>query len=169
MHVALQLSNALDENHDRIFQEAAKNNNTFSSMDSIGDFLDGHGITKTRFETLYQGDRVQRLVAQNNAKSREVRILGTPSLLVANKYVIHTNDPPVMMQTLHQIIKDIRSGNLPLPEEDPSDEELEQTAEETVVDDDEESASNDDTTVPEQPPIEDDSSDESSEQADSLE
>lgn len=169
MHVALQLSNALDQNHDRIFQEAVKNNNTFSSLDRISDFLDGHGITKTRFENLYQGDRVRGLVAQNVDKSREARILGTPSLLVANKYVIHPNDPPVMMQTLHQLIRDIREGNLPLPEDESSNEELDQTNEETLEDGDEQSESNDDATVPEQPPVENESDDESSEKADSLE
>lgn len=169
MHVALQLSNALDQNHDRIFQEAAKNNNTFSSLNRISDFLDGHGITKSRFENLYQGDRVRRLVAQNVEKSRDARILGTPSLLVANKYVIHPNDPPVMMQTLHQLIKDIREGNLPLPEEEPSIEESEQANEETVEEGEEQSESNDDATVPEQPPIESDSNDESSEETDSVE
>ncbi|MXZ55611.1 MAG: thioredoxin domain-containing protein [Gammaproteobacteria bacterium] len=169
MHVALQLSNALEQNHDRIFQEAVKNNNTFSSLNRISNFLDGHGITKARFENLYQGDRVRSLVAQNVDKSREARILGTPSLLVANKYVIHPNDPPVMMQTLHQLIRDIREGNLPLPEDESSNEELEQTNEETVEDGDEQSESNDDATVPEQPPVENESDDESSEEADSLE
>ena len=165
MHVALQLSNALDQNHDRIFLEAAKNNNTFNSLNRISDFLDGHGITKTRFENLYQGDRVRRLVAQNVEKSREARILGTPSLFVANKYVIHPNDPPVMMQTLHQLIRDIREGNLPVSEDESSNEDLEQTNEEA----DEESTSNDDATDPEQSPHENDSNDQSSEEADSLE
>lgn len=168
-HVALQLSNALDQNHDRIFQEAAKNNNTFTSMDRIGDFLDGHGITKTRFESLYQGDRVQRLVVQNNAKASEVRIRSTPSLFVANKYVIHDDDPPLMMQTLHQLIKDIRSGKLPLPENAPSEEELEPTNEETVEESDAESAQNNDAAVPEQPPVEVNSTDDSSDEADSPE
>lgn len=169
MHVTLQLSNALDQNHDRIFQEAAKNNNTFSSLNRISDFLDGHGITKSRFENLYQGDRVRRLVAQNVEKSRDARILGTPSLFVANKYVIHPNDPPVMMQTLHQLIKGIRDGSLPLPEEEESKEDMEQTNEETVEEGDETSESNDDATVPEQPPVETDTDDESSEEANSLE
>ena len=168
MHVALQLSNALDQNHDRIFQEAAKNNNTFSSLNRISAFLDGHGITKSRFENLYEGDRVRRLVAQNVEKSRDARILGTPSLFVANKYVIHPNDPPFMMQTLRQLIKDIREGNLPLPEEEPSNEESEQANEETVEEGEEKSESNNDVTVPEQPPIESDSNDESSEETDSV-
>ncbi|MYD45415.1 MAG: thioredoxin domain-containing protein [Gammaproteobacteria bacterium] len=168
MHVALQLSDALEENHDRIFQEATKENNTFSSLSRISEFLDGHGITKTRFENLYQGDRVRKLVEQNVQKSRDIGILGTPSLFVANKYLIHPNDPPVMMQTLNQLIRDIREGNLPLPEE-PSNEELEQKNEEAVEDDDEESASNNDATVPEQPPDENDSTRESSEEGDSPE
>lgn len=169
MHVALQLSDALEQNHDRIFQEAAKNNNTFNSLDRIGNFLDGHGITKTRFENLYQGDRVRRLVEQNDDKSQEVRIRRTPSLLVANKYVIHPNDPPAMMQTLNQLINDIRAGNLPLKEEAPSSEELEQNDEEAVEDIEEESASNNNATVPEQPPLENESNDESSGEADSPE
>lgn len=169
MHVALQLSGALDENHDRIFQEAAKNNNTFSSLNRISDFLDGHGITKTRFENLYQGDRVRGLVEQNKNKSLEVGILGTPSLLVANKYVIHPNEPPIMMQTLHQLINDIRAGNLPLPEEEPSNEELGQLNEETVEEDETESMTNDDAAAPEQPPAENESTDDASEEEDSLE
>ncbi len=165
MHVALQLSDALDQNHDRIFEEAAKNNNTFNSLNRISDFLDGHGITKTRFENLYQGDRVRRLVAQNVDRSREARILGTPSLFVANKYVIHPNDPPIMMQTLHQLINDIRAGNLPLPEEEPSNEDLEQTNDEV----DQESTTNDDVMDLEQPPAENESSEDTSEEGDSLE
>ena len=168
-HVVLQLSNALDQNHDRIFQEAAKNINTFDSMSRISDFVDGYGITKTRFENLYQGDRVQSLVAQNVAKSQEARILGTPSLLVANKYVVHPNEPPVMMQTLHQLIRDIREGVLPLPEEEALNEELVQSNEETVEDNDEQAESDDDATVLEQQEIENDSNDESSEETDSLE
>lgn len=119
MHVALQLSNAIDQNHDRIFQEAAKNNNSFNSLDKIADFLDGHGISKSQFENLYQGRRVQALVSRNTEKSAEIAIRGTPSLFVANKYVIHPNNTPaVMMQTLQQLLSDIRAGKLPLPEEE---------------------------------------------------
>jgi len=169
LHVALQLSDALDQNHDRIFQEAAKNNNTFNSLTRISDFLDGHGITKTRFENLYQGDRVRRLVEQNDDKLRRASILGTPSLLVANKYVIHPNEPPIMMQTLHQLINDIRAGNLPLPEEEPSNEDLGQLNEETVEEDETESMTNDDAAAPEQSPTENESSGNTSEEGDSLE
>ena len=169
MHVALQLGNALDQNHDRIFQEALKNNNTFNSLNRISDFLDGHGITKTRFENLYQGDRVERLVEQNDDKSKRASLLGTPSLLVANKYVIHPNEPPIMMQTLHQLINDIRAGNLPLPEEEPSNEDLGQLNEETVEEDETESMSNDGATAPEQPPAENESTDDASEEGDSPE
>ncbi|MXZ44602.1 MAG: thioredoxin domain-containing protein [Gammaproteobacteria bacterium] len=152
MHVALQLSDALDQNHDRIFEEAGKRNNTFASRDRIGDFLDGHGITKTRFENLYQGDRVRRLVDLNNQKVREIGILGTPTLFVANKYVIHPNDPPVMMQTLHQIIDDIRAGRLPVTEEEiTSDDELESTEEDGSVDEGEETTSNEDASVSDEP------------------
>lgn len=118
-HVALQLSNAIEQNHDRIFQEAAKNKNSFNSLDKIADFLDGHGISKSQFENLYQGRRVQALVSRNAEKSAELGLLGTPSLFVANKYVIHPNNTPaVMMQTLQQLLSDIRAGKLPLPEEE---------------------------------------------------
>lgn len=159
MHVALQLSDALDQNHDRIFEEAGKRNNTFASRDRIGDFLDGHGITKTRFENLYQGNRVRRLVDLNNQKAREIGILGTPTLFVANKYVIHPNDPPVMMQTLHQIIDDIRAGRLPLTEEEiTSDDELESNEEEASADEGEETTSNAEASVPDEPTEESDSS-----------
>lgn len=151
MHVALQLSGALDQNHDRIFLEAAKNNNTFSSMDKIGDFLDGHGITKARFVNLYQGNRVQQLVDRNNEIARELGILYTPSLFVANKYVLFRDDPPFMMQTLRQLIKDIRAGRLPLPEETaPFDADVEQTDEKVPVEEDMDSASHDPTVTPEQ-------------------
>ena len=167
MHVALQLSGALDQNHDRIFEEAAKNNNTFSSRDKIGDFLDGHGVTKTRFENLYQGDRVRKLVDLNNEKSAEIRLLGTPSLLVANKYVIHPSDPPVMMQTLHQLIKDIRAGKLPLPEEEnAADEDVEHSDENVPVEDAEESTSSENSVNPE---AERESADDSTEENDSIE
>lgn len=170
MHVALQLSDALDQNHDRIFQEAGKRTNTFASRDRIGDFLDGHGITKTRFENLYQGNRVRRLVDLNNQKAREIGILGTPTLFVANRYVIHPNDPPVMMQTLHQIIEDIRAGRLPLPEEEViSDNELESSVENASAGEGEETTSNEEAPVPEQPSDESDSSEDPPEEDDSVE
>lgn len=170
MHVALQLSGALDQNHDRIFQEAAKRNNTFDSRERIANFLDGHGITKTRFENLYQGSRVQKLVDLNHEKSTDARIRGTPSLLVANKYVIHWNEPPVMMQTLNQLIGDIRAGRLPEPEkEETSSGELESVDENIPAGEGEESTANEEAEVPEQPPVENDSADESTEDEDSVE
>ena len=170
MHVALQLADALDQNHDRIFQEAAKNNNSFSSRDKIGDFLDGHGITKTQFENLYQGDRVGKLVDLNNEKSVEIRLLGTPSLLVANKYVIHPGDPPAMMQTLQQLIKDIRAGKLPLPEEENAvDEDPEHSEEDALAEDQEESPSIEDSENLEQTTAEPESTKDSTEENDSIE
>ena len=171
MHVALQLSDALEQNHDRIFQEASKRNNTFSSRERIANFLDGHGITKTRFENLYQGSRVQKLVDLNHEKSVEVRILSTPTLFVANKYVIHPNNPPpVMMQTLNQLIRDIRAGRLPLPEEeDTAAGESESTDENTPAGEGEESTANEEAEVPEQPAEENDATNESTQDEDSVE
>lgn len=170
MHVALQLSDALDQNHDRIFQEAAKNNNSFSSLDKIGDFLDGHGITKSQLENLYQGRRVQALVTRNTEKSAEVGILGTPSLLVANKYVVHPNTPPVMMQTLQQLLNDIRAGKLPLPEEEEAlDSDLNQIDEDAPDEESEESTSSEDSSPPEQPNIEPASTEDTSNKLDSSE
>ena len=186
MHIALELSDALDQNHDRIFQEAAKTNNTFRSLDSISDFLDGYGISKARFENLYQGRRVQALVDRNINASTEARIRGTPSLLVANKYVVHPDEPAPMMQTLQQLIKNIRAGKLPLPEEEVTpdvEEEVTPEVEEEVtpgVEEDnadleaadekpEAAMSNDDEAIPDPPTAEDESADDSPAESDSAE
>ena len=170
MHIALELSDALDQNHDRIFQEAAKTNNTFRSLDSISDFLDGYGISKARFENLYQGRRVQALVDRNINASTEARIRGTPSLLVANKYVVHPDEPAPMMQTLQQLIKDIRAGKLPLPEEEEVTPEEEDNADLEAADEKAEATmSNDDEAIPDPPTAEDESADDSPAESDSAE
>lgn len=169
-HVALQLSNAIDQNHDRIFQEATKNKNSFNSLDKIGDFLDGHGITKSRFENLYQGRRVQALVSRNAEKSAEIGIRGTPSLLVANKYVIHFDTPLVMMQTLQQLLNDIRTGKLPLPEEEEApDSELNQFDEDAPDEQSAEPSSEEDSSSSEGPTIEPESTENTPENSDSSE
>ena len=170
LHVALQLGGALDQNHDRIFQEAEKDNNALGSLDSISSFVDGYGISKAQFENLYQGRRVQALVDRNVSKTADARIGGTPSLLVANKYVVRPNEPRIMMQTLQQLIKDIRAGKLPLPEEELATEtEAEQSEQDAPVED--ESVSNESEVAPEQSSAETevDSAENSPEESDSTE
>ncbi len=130
MHMALQLGDALDKNHDRIFTEIIQNEGTFLNLESMADFFDGHGIDKTRFSNLYQGERVKLLVEQSNLDARDHLVRAVPTLVVANKYVVYPNQTNErMIGTVNDIIRKIRDGSLPIPEEETASGETEELQE----------------------------------------
>lgn len=132
VHVALDQRGLVPQNSKRIFAEAERRPRTFNSIESISQFVDGHGIDADLFQRLYESNRVENVLNQNAQLARELRIERVPVLVVANRYVIPPKTlPRDTISTLREVIQKIRTGELSMDDTSPSEDA---SADESPVD-----------------------------------
>jgi thiol:disulfide interchange protein DsbA len=80
---------------------------------SIGDFVAKHGVDRAKFTDAYNSFSMQSRVARAKQMVRSYRINGTPTLVVAGKYVITGLQPEDTVRVLKEVIdiaRKARSG-----------------------------------------------------------
>ena len=87
-YLALEQTGALQRNHERLFRAIHDNGRRFATPAQVADFVDGNGVTREAFLTAYNSNAVKRKLARNESRQRKLAIASTPTLVVADKYVI---------------------------------------------------------------------------------
>ena len=93
-YYALQETNALAENHERIFKAIHDNGKQFLTADMIADFVNGHGVTRDAFLAAFNSPANARAVADASRRERSSRVNSVPLLTVADHYVINMDTVP---------------------------------------------------------------------------
>ena len=88
-YLALEQTGALERNHERLFRAIHDNGRRFATAAQVADFVEGNGLTREAFLTAYNSDAVTRILARNEGRQRKLAIASTPTLVVADKYVIN--------------------------------------------------------------------------------
>lgn len=87
-YLALEQTGALQRNHERLFRAIHDNGRRFATPGQVADFVDGNGVTREAFLAAYNSDAVKRKLARNEGRQRKLAIASTPTLVVADKYVV---------------------------------------------------------------------------------
>ncbi|MDP6377006.1 MAG: thiol:disulfide interchange protein DsbA/DsbL [Pseudomonadales bacterium] len=85
---ALEQTDALEHNHERIFRAIHDNGRVFDTPDAIGDYVDGYGITKNDFLHTLNSPDVRQALREDDRRQRTFKIDSTPSIVVAGKYLV---------------------------------------------------------------------------------
>lgn len=93
-YYALESTNALAENHDRIFKAIHDNAKQFLSPDMMADFVAGHGITREEFLRVYGSPATTRALAVGEQRARRSAATSVPSLMVADHYLVNMDSVP---------------------------------------------------------------------------
>jgi thiol:disulfide interchange protein DsbA len=88
-YLALEMTGALEENHERIFRAIHDSRRGFSSIDAVADFVDGQGVSREDFLRAVNASSVRRKLAQAETAQRPFGIASIPALVVADTYVIN--------------------------------------------------------------------------------
>lgn len=88
-YYALQASNALEANHDRIFRAIHDHGKQFVSPEMLAEFVDGHGVSSGDFLAKYNSPDVRRKAARAARLTREIGVAAVPTLVVADRYVVN--------------------------------------------------------------------------------
>lgn len=87
-YLTLEEAQVLEQNHGRIFRAIHDARRQFLTPEMVADYVDGRGITRDEFLRVFNSPNIRRAMARADAKQRELQISGTPTLVVAGKYVI---------------------------------------------------------------------------------
>jgi protein dithiol oxidoreductase (disulfide-forming) len=93
-YFALQSTNALEQNHNRLFTAIHDNGKQFLSPEMIADFVAGHGVTRDAFLRAYSSPATARAVADATQRERRSKATGVPTLMVADHYMVNLNSVP---------------------------------------------------------------------------
>lgn len=110
---ALESMGQLDKLHDALYRAWNVDNIELFDEASIGDFVAKKGVDRTKFSAAYNSFSMQSRVARAKQMVRSYRINGTPTLVVAGKYVITGLQPDDTIRVLQEVIdiaRKARSG-----------------------------------------------------------
>lgn len=93
-YYALQATNALEANHERIFKAIHDNGKQFLTADMIADFVNDHGVTRDAFLAAFNSPTTAHAVAEASRRERASRINSVPSVTVADHYAINMDAVP---------------------------------------------------------------------------
>jgi protein dithiol oxidoreductase (disulfide-forming) len=93
-YFALRDTNALEENHERIFKAIHDNGKQFATADSIAEFVDGHGITRDEFLKAFNSEAVVREISDASKRERSLHVNSVPTVDVADHYTINMDTVP---------------------------------------------------------------------------
>ncbi len=87
-YYSLQLMDAVEKYHTKIFDEIHKNKKRLDRLDTITAFLVKQGINKEEFMGVYNSFSVDNLVRKAIKKLQGYKISGVPAMAVNGKYLV---------------------------------------------------------------------------------
>lgn len=93
-YFALEGTDALEENHERIFKAIHDNAKQFATLEMVADLVKDHGITRDEFLMAANSPDTGRSVAEASRRERALRINSVPMLTVADRYTIDMDAVP---------------------------------------------------------------------------
>lgn len=93
---------------DAIYQAIHVNNANLYDLNSIADFVAKRGVDRAKFSAAYNSFSMQSKVTRAKQMIRSYGIMGTPTLVVAGKYVITGLSPEDMIRTLNEVVAKVR-------------------------------------------------------------
>lgn len=87
-YLALEATNALEPNHERLFRAIHDSKRQFHSAEMLADFVDGKGVSREEFLTAFNSPAVRRALGANDAAMRNAQISSVPTLIVDDRYEI---------------------------------------------------------------------------------
>jgi len=93
-YFALRDTNALDENHERIFKAIHDAGKQFPTAESIAQFVDGHGVTAADFLKAFNSETVLRDVSDASKRERAMHVNSVPTVDVADHFTIDMDVVP---------------------------------------------------------------------------
>lgn len=111
-YLTLEATDAVEENHNRIFRAIHDAGRQFLTPDMVADYVDGRGINKADFLRAFNSPAVKREMRNAEREQRELQISATPSLVVAGKYVVGmTGGQRRALEVVEFLIDKERGGN----------------------------------------------------------
>ena len=110
---SLESMGQFDQLHDALYNAWNVDKIELFDEASIGDFVAKHGVDRTKFTDAYNSFSMQSRVARAKQMVRSYRVNGTPTLVVAGKYVITGLQPDDTVRVLEEVIdiaRKARSG-----------------------------------------------------------
>ncbi len=93
-YYALANTNALEQNHERIFKAIHDNRKQFPTLESVADFVNGNGVTRDDFLRACNSPATGRSMAEASRRERALRVVSVPTLTVADHYEINLEAVP---------------------------------------------------------------------------
>ena len=87
-YLALEESDAVRQNHNRIFRALHDGNRQFLTPEMVADYVDGRGVEREVFIRTFNSPGVRNAMRDASAEQRKFGIASTPSLVVAGRYVV---------------------------------------------------------------------------------
>lgn len=87
-YLALEATDALEQNHERLFRAIHDQGRQFLSPQMVADFVDGHGVSREEFLRAFESPAVRMRAQQAERAQREMQVSGVPTLVVNEKYRI---------------------------------------------------------------------------------
>ena len=84
----MEQAGVLEQNHSRIFRAIHDARRQFLTPKMMADYVDGRGISGDEFLRAFNSPSVKRKMQQAERNQRAWQISATPSLVVAEKYVV---------------------------------------------------------------------------------
>ena len=88
-HLALKRHDALEANHERIFDAIHDRNQRLGTAAALADFVQGHGVDRETFLSAMRSPVVARQVAAGERAFAALELGGVPALVVDGKHVIN--------------------------------------------------------------------------------
>ena len=85
-YLALEHANALEENHERMFNAIHNAGKRFSNGRGIADYLDSSNLSANDFMRAFDSNSVSRKLSQATEDTMRYQIAAVPTLVVAGKY-----------------------------------------------------------------------------------
>ena len=122
--LSLKARDALDANHERLFKAIHERGRAFTSVSQLADFVDGRGISQDAFTRMMQSKRIGDMQSANDKISRDLGISSTPTIVVANKYLVNTGiGREQVVETIDYLIDEVLAGREPNPDSEDADSE----------------------------------------------
>ena len=121
--LVLKQRGALDQNRDRLFKAATTEDPALNNGNGIAELVDGHGITKDQFLSLFNGSRIGDMLTQSQEEVTKWGVQSVPLVLIGEKYVV----TPVagrqqMIKTIERLVDESLNAGLAQPDDSASTE-----------------------------------------------
>jgi thiol:disulfide interchange protein DsbA len=107
---ALESMGQFEKLHDALYRAWNVDNKELYDEASIGDFVAKHGVDRAKFSAAYNSFSMQSKVERARQMIRSYGINGTPTLVVAGRYVITGLQPDDTVRVLKEVVAMARQG-----------------------------------------------------------